>query len=405
MNAKPPRESDPKPAGNKSRTGLWVALGLLGALVLIGATWVVAMQFQSPAQREAAAEPPAAQPVTVEVVRGDLVEQTTMMATASQSSQQSVELPLDGDVTVVTGGGIAVGGTLASGGVISWVNDHPLFALAAPFPFFRDFGEGDSGQDVREFQQALANLGYDLTPDGEFGAATADCVKDLFKQVGAVAPAREVEPEPTSSSASGSTTDGTSQTSTSTAKPVKQIVVRRADFVVLPTLPAQVVSVPAVGAVLTSESKLVLSDGQVSLTSVVPGPIASRLGSSPGGSAALGDQDIPVKVASVVADTSEGGEGQSKVTFTPIEGAFPTEWSGHDDILVSLDFSDPLKDVLVIPQRAVATNGSGGGNVLVQQADGSFTQVPVQVLGCVSGMCALDEDGDVAEGSRLRVDQ
>lgn len=288
-------QTDATAPGIKNRTKLWIGAGLVLALILIGVTWIVALQFQSPTQRETAAQPPPAQPVTVEVAKGDLIEQTTTMATASQASQRSIAMPLDGDITVVTGGGAAKGSDST--------------ATATPTP------------------QAPA-------------------------------------------------------------KPKKQVVVRRADFVVLEGLPAHVVSVPGLGTVLDAESKLVLSGGQIT-------------------TAALGEQSVPVKIASIAAEkTTEGQpDGQSRVTFVPVEGAFPVDWAGHEDVLATLDLSEPLKDVLIVPQRAVAIDASGGGNVLVEDPDGAFTQASVKVLGCVSGMCALGDQGEVAVGSRLRVDQ
>ena len=41
------------------------------------------------------------------------------------------------------------------------------------------FRVGDQGSDVAEIQGRLANLGYDVSADGEFGPATAEAVKEF----------------------------------------------------------------------------------------------------------------------------------------------------------------------------------------------------------------------------------
>ncbi|RRD51762.1 peptidoglycan-binding protein [Buchananella hordeovulneris] len=169
----------------RRRSLVIAALCLTGALLIMLGTWFAAKRFQSPDQRQAAAAPPTAGPIVVEVTRGDLTEQTTMKATASRAGERSVPLPLPGAVSVLTHPGVAADTELLSGNVIAWINDRPVFALRGPFPLFRDIGEGDSGDDVRLLQQALADLGYDITPDGHFGTYTASLVRDLYETAGA----------------------------------------------------------------------------------------------------------------------------------------------------------------------------------------------------------------------------
>ena len=77
-------------------------------------------------------------------------------------------------------------------------------------------------------------------------------------------------------------------------------------------------------------------------------------------------------------------------------------------MLVTLNLTAPLTGVLTVPQRAIATDAQGSSSVLVQGADGGFTQVTVTVSGCVAGTCALAEPeaGSVlTEGAKVRVDR
>lgn len=73
------------------RTALTLTL-ILGAVLIAAGTWVLALRVQSPDQREAAAAPSSAQPVTVTVARGDLAERTTVLASAQYT--QTVSLPV-----------------------------------------------------------------------------------------------------------------------------------------------------------------------------------------------------------------------------------------------------------------------------------------------------------------------
>ena len=46
------------------------------------------------------------------------------------------------------------------------------------------FRVGDQGSEVAEIQGELANLGYDVSADGDFGPATADAVKAFQESIG-----------------------------------------------------------------------------------------------------------------------------------------------------------------------------------------------------------------------------
>ncbi len=393
---------------------------IVAAVVLVVATWLVATRFQSPAQRQASAEPPPPGPVVVAAVRGDLVEQTTVMAGAVREGNRSVALPLGSGVSVVTKPGVEVERSLGSGGVIAWVNDSPVFALEGQFPLFRDVGVGDSGQDVAMLQQALAGMGYEVSADGEFGAYTADCFRQLYQSVGAEVPTREITEAPAAAQPAKEGQSGAQPAAP--AAPKREIVVPMADFVVISGLPVTVTSIPPVGSVLSAENaKMELAGERIVVTANVPGSVAVQL--SPGllGSVDNNGEAIGLKIASVAPakdpaveegaeDEAAAGmlsamEGESVVTFASEKTAIPNEWVGRKDILVTLDLVEPITDVLLIPDRAIATDSAGKDNVLVQSDDGSFAQVTVVSKGCVSGLCAIDDVAGISEGSNLRVDR
>ena len=394
----------------------WVVGAIVAAIALVVGTWVLASRFQSPAQRQAAAQPPPAQPVLVDVIRADLVQQTTTLATGTRDEARTVPIPLAASgASVVTRTGIAVGGTLSSGSVLAWVNDRPILVLRGEFPLFRDIGEGDEGDDVRLLQQALVDLGYSISVDGDFGAQTAWCVKDLYSGVGSFAHTRQGTRPQASATPTTTQTDADSATDHSpTPVAPTQVVVLASEVLVIPGLPAQVASVPPQGTVLTAETaKVEMSATAVSVSARVPGAVAATLTQSTAGVATLGDTSIDVRIAAIrpiqdsMSDSNASAQAstQSTVSFVAATGSFPEEWAGHQDILFSVNLSEPVRDVLQVPQRAIAVNASGSSSILVQQRDGSFQEVVVSELGCVAGTCAIEDAAGVEAGSRVRVDR
>ncbi|RRC95226.1 peptidoglycan-binding domain-containing protein [Schaalia canis] len=403
--------------GKRTKRRFIIGTVIVVALALIGATWVAASQFQSSAQRAAAAAPPAAQPVLVAIEKTDLVERTTMKASARRSGERKFTLLKAGATSVITSQGIQQGQELRSGAVITWINDRPLIALSGGFPLYRDLGPGDSGEDVRMIQKALQGLGYDLSPDGHFGAWTAACIQDLYSENGAKAPQREKKPEPPTSEVAPDSAQSASAAPRPAAptKVEKETYLPASEILVIPGLPAHVNAVPGLGTTLGDEnSVLVLASSTITVSSEVPGPVAARLMEGRPGTAVLGHEEINVRI-STIAEKKEEGEGaqmressgSSIIEFTPENGTIPLEWAGHNDILITINFTDPLQGVLAVPQRAIATDAAGQAHILLQQAD-SFIQVPIRQLACVTGMCAIESmhaDTALSEGLKVRVDR
>ncbi|MFD7025044.1 peptidoglycan-binding protein [Promicromonospora sukumoe] len=55
-------------------------------------------------------------------------------------------------------------------------------------PLWRNLRPGDKGDDVRSLQEELARLGFDVLPDGDYGANTSAAVIELFSRVGVAKP-------------------------------------------------------------------------------------------------------------------------------------------------------------------------------------------------------------------------
>lgn len=396
----------------------WAAL-LAGAALIAAGTWVVALRFQSPAQREAAASPPPAGPVTVQVTRGDLTEQTTVLATAARSEAVSVAVPAPAEGRgVVTRSGAIAGGSVSSGGAVLWVNSRPVIALAGQFALYRDLYLGARGDDVRMVQQALADLGYDVGVDGELGAGTADAVRDLYRSLDAQAPqdadAGQAAPAPQAASPAPSG-DSTAAPGSSGAQAQPALVLPAAEVMIVPTLPAVVTSVPAVGATVDGQAAVVFGAQEVTLSASMPAGVQARMTPGLTGTADLQGQSVDVAVAQVRPASAEGqsqGAGETAapaaeagVVLRASSGQIPAEWVGRSDVLITLNLSQPVLGALLVPQRAVSVDAGGTASVLVAQEGGAFAQVVVTELGCTAGTCAVSsEDGQLAEGMSVRVD-
>ena len=153
-----------------------VSVVILAVFALaIGGTWWLARTMQSPAQRQAAAQPPQQRPVSATVATGELTDTVTANATISALASTDYQLTLpDGTKhAVVTKTGLASGKQITSGSVLLWINDRPVFAFSGAVPAYRDLRQGDSGTDVLQLQQALASIGYQIEANSKFDDATA----------------------------------------------------------------------------------------------------------------------------------------------------------------------------------------------------------------------------------------
>ena len=398
-----------------------IAVGV--AITLMVGTWFAASQFQSSAQRVAAAEPPAVQPVLVPVQKTDLVDRTTMKATAKRSGERKYVLPKAGATSVITREGVKKGQELRSGQIITWVNDRPVFALKGGFPLYRDLGPGDTGEDVRMLQKALADLGYDIAADGIFGSWTATCIKNFYTDNGAVPAQREKKQEPSANNEptpERPQSDAQMPTPRPASKPQQENYLPASEVIMIPELPGHISSTPTLGTTLGDDnSALEMASSTVVMSSEIPGPVAARFSEGRPGKAILGETaiDITVSTISEKKDEASGDEtspafgressGNSIVQFSAVNSKIPAEWAERNDILIEIDLSEPMLGVLTVPQRAIAIDATGKASVLIHNG-ATFTQTPVRELGCITGMCAIEAAGTeslLKEGVHVRVDR
>ncbi len=80
------------------------------------------------------------------------------------------------------------GSTVGHGDTIVEVDEEPIIVMLGDLPGYRTLSQGDSGRDVRQLEQALADLGFgedDFRVDGNFDLATTQTVVAWQVSVGA----------------------------------------------------------------------------------------------------------------------------------------------------------------------------------------------------------------------------
>jgi peptidoglycan hydrolase-like protein with peptidoglycan-binding domain len=155
----------------------WV---LAGAAVLVAVTVTGGVVVGSSAdQAGPAAQEPSAS--TVKVEKGDLSSMVSLDGTLtyrarSDGSPYSAINQARGIYTRLPDEGDKVD----CGDVFYRVDDDPVLLLCGTVPAYRDLGMGDQGNDVRQLNRNLHELGYDADPDDKnFTWKTEEALKEL----------------------------------------------------------------------------------------------------------------------------------------------------------------------------------------------------------------------------------
>ncbi|WP_187250029.1 hypothetical protein [Microbacterium sp. 4-7] len=396
--------------GTRPRRKWWIvagAIALAGALIVGG--WAVALTFVSPQQVEAAAAPPSQAPLLATIERGDLIETQTWPASVAFAGRQSIPLagPAETARSVVTKAPVTPGGQVDRGAVILEVNGNPVFIFESAFPFYRDLGLGDKGPDVLAFQSGLVGLGLLGEADGTFGAQTATATKALYTRAGYTALTRA----PAEASADAATTKTADEKPTETSSPAPSVYIPLAALAASTSLPATVRSTPELGAFISDDSALTTDSSATEIRVALDSPE-----DLPAGSvvtvAVEGGESMPATVTSVEVATQAPGpdtqQNADNVAPTYFAVVLPADGSAVNDELVGRPASvslqkEPLaRDALLVPLSAVSVETDGTGTLMVEDAEGDFARVRVDIIAVQDGLAAISTDeAGVAEGRRV----
>lgn len=162
-------------------------LGVTAVVVLGAATagvLVAANGGASGADDDSAGSTPTADLELAAVEQRDISSETTIDGTVGRGDQSPLAIPGEGTLTRLP----SVGDTIGSGQILAEVNGAPVLLLAGDRPVWRDLVPGmDDGEDIRQLEQALADLGYATTSlevDDEWTSATTASLKNLQEALG-----------------------------------------------------------------------------------------------------------------------------------------------------------------------------------------------------------------------------
>lgn len=134
----------------------------------IHATWAVELRSAAP----------EVEPLEGSVKSGARIDAASSIVAGEETARE-----------VVTATRAAVGDRVRSGDAPVFVSGRPLILVALRVPLYRDLHPGDLGDDVRDLQQALRDLGlYAGAANGEYGTKTAAAVKGLYERNRATPP-------------------------------------------------------------------------------------------------------------------------------------------------------------------------------------------------------------------------
>ncbi len=169
----------------KSARNLRVVIAaLIGVVVLAGGGWVAARQIKSPAQIAADTASPTPSLITAQVQRRSLSTEVIVRGTGRYGKPQAISLPSSSlkTSTQVISRIAKPDQVLRERSIAMTVSGRPVFVLQGATPMHRDIGPGDSGEDVRQLERALARFGYRPGAiDGRYDDTTAAAVAQMYR--------------------------------------------------------------------------------------------------------------------------------------------------------------------------------------------------------------------------------
>lgn len=369
--------------------GRWLVVAAVAVVACLVAGWFAARAFESPAQRQARARPPAPEPIVAAVTTGTLADEVTARARIAPAVADRLKLAAVPDRGVVTGVPTARGALVSAGASLLTINGRPVFVLPGRFRFYRDISDGMTGPDVAQLQSGLVAAGRLSAgvESGTYGPVTQAAVRAMYQAVGA-----EPVTQPAATSASDATSKGSAaRRAPPPPAPPELPVMVMSEVAVTPRLPATLATSLSVGAEVRPDRPVAtLTSGALVAHAEVAASVVGRIrrGMRAELIASRGSRTVAAEVLTV------GRAGQSQagalhdVTLGAVGGAMPTAWKGAN-VLARIVTTLVQHHALIVPTRAVAQGAEGRSYVLKRVDDGRFIRVGVRPLGSLAGRTAV----------------
>lgn len=404
----------------------WIAVGAAVVVIAVFAGgWAVASAFQSPAQRAAAARAPETSVITASVTEGELATTVGTQVTLERRDTQKILVP-KGAGTVVTGVPLQRGTSITAGAVVLEMDGRPLIVLPGAFPYYRDLAVGDSGPDVRQLQVGLAAAGLQVDADGNLGAGTADALQSLYTRAGYKSPEQEAREDAQAEAAAqidATETNDDEQESDSPADAVggegapenaaaskspepgdsdvapsegNVVVFRSAEVTTTSQLPAHALTVPKIGTLNDEALAIDAEQGEIVASAKMTADSISSL--RKGQAARVTTPDGHAVKAAVGSVGKVGDDGEATVQITMQVSTVSEKWL-HKTSLAEITVARASGRAMIVPTKAVVTSGPRDAYILKQTGSNTFSRVPVEEIGTLSGRSAIRVIGD----ARLKV--
>jgi peptidoglycan hydrolase-like protein with peptidoglycan-binding domain len=161
------------------------------ALAATAVGWAAGSHLRSPAEAARYREQPEPSLITAPLELRRLSSTIVVRGDGAFTGATDLTVGAGGDATegggqaVVTGALPAVGSELKDGAVAIEVSGRPVFLLAGDLPMYRTLLPGAHGRDVRQFETALARLGFSPGPvDETYDASTTRAVEAWYRASG-----------------------------------------------------------------------------------------------------------------------------------------------------------------------------------------------------------------------------
>jgi peptidoglycan hydrolase-like protein with peptidoglycan-binding domain len=347
------------------------------------------------------AEPPTA-PVTAKVELRRIRSSVVTRGDAGFADPVTVSITPSAPVPVITRTPVEVGDVVGSGQVLIEVAGRPVLLLPGVLPAYRDLGDGDTGPDVLQLEQALSSLGYYVgTVDDEYTASTGAAVDRLYED-------RDYRP-PTGESESASSDPADAPSAPATGRsaghepppppPVTPLPMSEVAFA--PTLPRRVDQLPGHVGVTLPTDPIMLSGTTLE---IALGLTAADVDELHAGMRAVVDLPGGGHVAgklSGVRPTATGGAALVKLTDLGDKARVSLQ---HANVRVTVPLQASAGKVMVVPVAALSTDAGGAVHVVRVDADGSSHPVAVQLGLAADGYAAVTpRDGGLKPDDRVVV--
>ncbi|MFE6738667.1 peptidoglycan-binding protein [Streptomyces tubercidicus] len=397
-----------------------VLLCVVSGVVVVGVVgWAVGSQVQSPADAAAAHRPPVASLITAGVEKRVLTSTVVTQGTVGYAAARPLNFagtvePSQGAASVtqplVTKVAVRAGREINEGSVLLEVSGRPVLVLKGSVPMYRTLSRGATGDDVRQLQQGLRDIGFPAPVTGTYDAATEHAVSRWYASRH-YAPATAL-PEQPDSPGKGQPPSPTAppRTAATPAAPAG-VTVPSGELIFLRDLPARLTSLsasvgaPATGKIgsvsgsaLQVQGEVRASDAQLfkagatatvqtmdgkqfpaSVTALATGGSSSREAGSSGGnkSASAGD----------AGSSTSGDDGTPATTSMRVTVRNPHALAPYNGqaVKVTVQVGSTNGKALVVPASALSTRADGRAWVRVDHGKGKTADVAVTPGLSVSG--------------------